>query len=232
MLKLRKASDRGHFDMGWLDTYHTFSFSEYHDDDWVHFRNLRVMNEDRVAEGMGFGMHPHRDMEIVTIVLSGQLQHKDSMGNTEVIMPGEVQRMSAGTGILHSEFNPSATEPVHLYQIWILPAKHGVTPSYEQTKFDLDTAKNQLMLVASPDGAKGSVTIGQDVKLYRSKLEKGKSLDLPLAEGRSAWLQVISGDMTVNGEKLVTSDGIGMTKEPSVTIEANEDSEFLLFDLN
>lgn len=232
MLKLRKASDRGHFDMGWLDTYHTFSFSEYHDPEWVHFRNLRVMNEDRVAEGMGFGMHPHRDMEIVTIVLSGQLQHKDSMGNTEVIRPGEVQRMSAGTGVFHSEFNPSATDPVHLYQIWILPAKHGVTPSYEQTKFDLDTAKNQLMLVASPDGAKGSVTIGQDVKLYRSKLEKGKSLDLPLTEGRSAWLQVISGDMTVNGEKLVTSDGIGLTQEASIAISANADSEFLLFDLN
>lgn len=232
MLKLRKASDRGHFDMGWLDTYHTFSFSSYYDDEWVHFRNLRVMNEDRVAEGMGFGTHPHRDMEIVTIVLSGKLQHKDSMGNTAVILPGEVQRMSAGTGVTHSEFNPTSTEPVHLYQIWILPAKHGVTPSYEQTKFDLDTAKNQLMLVASPDGAKGSVTIGQDVKLYRSKLEKGKSIDLPLAEGRSAWLQVISGDMTVNGEKLVTSDGIGLTQEASVAIKANEDSEFLLFDLN
>jgi redox-sensitive bicupin YhaK (pirin superfamily) len=232
MLKIRKADDRGHFDMGWLDTYHTFSFSEYYDDQWVNFRNLRVMNEDRVAEGMGFGMHPHRDMEIVTIVLSGSLQHKDSMGNSEVILPGEVQRMSAGTGVFHSEFNPSPTEPVHLYQIWILPAKHGVTPSYEQTKFDLDTAKNQLMLVASPDGAKGSVTIGQDVKLYRSKLEKGKSLDLPLAEGRSAWLQVISGDLTVNGEKLVTSDGVGLTQEASIAISANEDSEFLLFDLN
>jgi quercetin 2,3-dioxygenase len=225
MVKLRKAKDRGHFDMGWLDTYHTFSFSEYYDPEWVHFRNLRVMNEDRVAEGMGFGMHPHRDMEIVTIVLSGKLQHKDSMGNTAVILPGEVQRMSAGTGVYHSEFNPTSDEPVHLYQIWMLPAKHGVTPSYEQTKFDLDTAKNQLMLVASPDGAKGSVTIGQDIKLYRSKLEKGKSLDQPLAEGRSAWLQV-------NGEKLVTSDGIGLTAEASIAINANEDSEFLLFDLN
>jgi quercetin 2,3-dioxygenase len=232
MVKLRKAKDRGHFDMGWLDTYHTFSFSEYYDPEWVHFRNLRVMNEDRVAEGMGFGMHPHRDMEIVTIVLSGKLQHKDSMGNTAVILPGEVQRMSAGTGVYHSEFNPTSDEPVHLYQIWMLPAKHGVTPSYEQTKFDLDTAKNQLMLVASPDGAKGSVTIGQDIKLYRSKLEKGKSLDQPLAEGRSAWLQVISGAMTVNGEKLVTSDGIGLTAEASIAINANEDSEFLLFDLN
>ncbi len=186
MVKLRKANDRGHFDMGWLDTYHTFSFSSYYDEDWVSFRNLRVMNEDRVAEGMGFGTHPHRDMEIVTIVLSGALQHKDSMGNTAVIPPGEVQRMSAGTGVTHSEFNPSKTEPVHLYQIWMLPAKHGVTPSYEQTKFDLDTAKNQLMLVASPDGAKGSVTIGQDIKLYRSKLEKGKSIHLPLEAGRSA----------------------------------------------
>ncbi len=232
MLKLRKASDRGHFDMGWLDTYHTFSFSSYYDDQWVSFRNLRVMNEDRVAEGMGFGTHPHRDMEIVTIVLSGKLQHKDSMGNTAVILPGEVQRMSAGTGVTHSEFNPTSDEPVHLYQIWILPEKHGVTPSYEQTKFDLDTAKNQLMLVASPDGAKGSVTIGQDVKLYRSKLETGEKLDLPLAEGRSAWLQVISGDLTVNGEKLVTSDGIGLTQEASIAISANEDSEFLLFDLN
>ena len=232
MLKLRKASDRGHFDMGWLDTYHTFSFSSYYDDEWVSFRNLRVMNEDRVAEGMGFGTHPHRDMEIVTIVLSGKLQHKDSMGNTAVILPGEVQRMSAGTGVTHSEFNPTSNEPVHLYQIWILPKKHGVTPSYEQTKFDLDTAENQLMLVASPDGAKGSVTIGQDVKLYRSKLEKGKLLDLPLAEGRSAWLQVISGGVTVNGEKLVTSDGIGLTQEALITINANENSEFLLFDLN
>lgn len=232
MVKLRKANDRGHFDMGWLDTYHTFSFSSYYDEDWVSFRNLRVMNEDRVAEGMGFGMHPHRDMEIVTIVLSGKLQHKDSMGNTAVILPGEVQRMSAGTGVYHSEFNPASDEPVHLYQIWMLPAKHGVTPSYEQTKFDLDTAKNQLMLVASPDGAKGSVTIGQDIKLYRSKLEKGKSLDLPLAEGRSAWLQLISGGVTVNGEKLVTSDGIGLTSEASIAINANEDSEFLLFDLN
>lgn len=218
--------------MGWLDTYHTFSFSSYYDDEWVHFRNLRVMNEDRVAEGMGFGMHPHRDMEIVTIVLSGQLQHKDSMGNTAVILPGEVQRMSAGTGVYHSEFNPASDEPVHLYQIWMLPAKHGVTPSYEQTKFDLDTAKNQLMLVASPDGAKGSVAIGQDIQLYRSKLETGKSLDHKLSVGRSAWLQVISGDLTVNGEKLVTSDGVGLTQEASVAITANADSEFLLFDLN
>jgi hypothetical protein len=188
------------------------------------------MNEDTVAPAKGFGMHPHRDMEIVTIILSGEIEHADSMGNHGVIRPGEVQRMSAGTGILHSEINPSPDTPVHLYQIWILPARAGVEPSYEQKQFDLDTMRNKLVLVASPDGAEGSVTIGQDVKLYRTKLEKGKALELPILAKRSLWLQLISGSLDVNGTPVVTSDGIGLTEEASAKITANEDSEF--FDLN
>ncbi len=232
MLKTRRADERGHIDHDWLNTYHTFSFSDYHDDEWVHYRALRVMNEDTVAPNMGFGMHPHRDMEIVTIVLSGEIKHKDSMGNEGIIRAGDVQRMSAGTGIFHSESNSSPTVPLHLYQIWILPEKHGVIPSYEQKAFtDADT-RNKLQLVASPTGEHGSVTIGQDVKLYRTKLDAGKKLELPILAGRSVWLQIISGNAKVNGEEFLTSDGVGITDEPSITIEATEETEFLLFDLN
>lgn len=232
MLQIRRANERGHADHGWLNAYHTFSFSDFYDDQWVHFRNLRVMNEDRVAPGMGFGMHPHRDMEIVTIVLSGEIMHKDSMGNEGIIKAGDVQRMSAGTGVMHSEFNPSKTELLHLYQIWILPEKHGVMPSYEQKMFSDTDTWNKLTLVASPTGESESVTIGQDVKLYRTTLEAGKKLELPLLQGRSVWVQIIKGKAKVNGEELVTSDGVGISAEKNISIEAIEETEFLLFDLN
>ena len=193
MLTIRKAADRGHFDHGWLDTYHTFSFADYYDAAWMGFRSLRVMNEDRVAPGGGFGMHGHRDMEIVTIVLSGALEHKDSLGNGEVLRPGEFQRMTAGTGIRHSEFNPSTSEPVHLYQIWLLPRTTGLTPSYEQKPFDAAGRAGRWQLVASPDGAEGSLSIQQDARIYLANLDAETQLEYKLHSGRQGWLQVLRG---------------------------------------
>ncbi len=185
MFRVRRAQERGHFNHGWLDTYHTFSFGDYHDPQHTHFRALRVMNEDRVKPGQGFGMHPHRDMEIVTYVLTGALEHKDSMGNGEVLRPGEFQRMSAGTGILHSEFNPSKTEPVHLYQIWLLPRRKGSTPSYEQRAFPEAEKQGRLRVVASPDGRDGSLTIGQDSSVFLSSLACEPACDARTGAGSS-----------------------------------------------
>lgn len=230
MITVRKADDRGHADHGWLKAAHTFSFASYQDPEHMGFRALRVMNEDRVAPGKGFGTHPHRDMEIVTYVLEGALEHKDSMGNGEVLTPGEFQRMSAGTGIRHSEFNPSADEPTHLYQIWLLPAEEGIEPSYEQKRFD-DQLENQLRLVASPNGADGSLTINQDAKIYLSRLGVGNSVDVEIAEGRHAWLQVLRGSVTVNGTELSTSDGAAVSEEFKLTVAATSDAEIMLFDL-
>jgi len=232
MIQVRKAHDRGHADHGWLNTYHTFSFSSYYDPEHMQFRNLRVMNEDWVHAGKGFGTHPHRDMEIVTYVLEGALEHRDSMGNGEVLRPGEFQRMSAGTGITHSEFNPSADEPVHLYQIWLMPEKKGIAPSYEQKRFPDETLKNQLRLVASQGATEGALLIQTDASVYLSKLDSGRQVVHPVAKGRHAWLQVLRGSVTLNGQPLATSDGAAVSEETSLTVQASTDAEIMLFDLN
>ena len=231
MLQLRKSSDRGHADHGWLNTYHTFSFADYQDPAHMGFRVLRVINEDRVAPGMGFGTHGHRDMEIVTYVLEGALEHKDSLGNGSVLRPGEFQRMSAGTGVRHSEFNPSRTEGVHFYQIWLLPRDLGIKPSYEQKRFAPEEMQGRLRLVASPDGADGSLTINQDARIYLSTLAPGQSLshDLPLE--RHAWLQILRGKATAGDIALDTSDGLAVSDQPHLAIAATASAEIILFDL-
>lgn len=231
MINVRRAQDRGHANHAWLDTYHTFSFSTYQDRDHMRFRSLRVMNEDTVAPGQGFGTHPHNDMEIVTYVLEGALEHKDSMGNGEVLRPGEFQRMSAGTGITHSEFNPSATEPVHLYQIWIFPERKGIEPSYEQKRFPESERHNQLRLVASPDAENDSLLIHQDARIYLSQIDAGKEIRHELHSGRYGWLQVLSGSVSLNGTELSTGDGASVSDETSLTIRAGTAAEIMLFDL-
>lgn len=231
MLQIRKSQERGHLNHGWLDTYHTFSFGDYYDPRHHHYRALRVMNEDRVAPGQGFGMHPHRDMEIVTYVISGALEHRDSMGNGEVLRPGELQRMTAGTGILHSEFNPSESEPVHLYQIWLLPERKGLSPSYEQRGFDAQERHNQWRIVASREGRDGSLTIHQDADLYLATLDTGQSLKFALRPSRHAWLQVLRGAARLNGQELTAGDGAATTGESLLVVEASDPAEVLLFDL-
>jgi redox-sensitive bicupin YhaK (pirin superfamily) len=231
MLTLRPAAERGHADHGWLDTHHTFSFAGYYDPRHMGFRALRVINEDVVAPRGGFGTHHHEDMEIVTYVLDGALAHRDSLGNGATILPGEVQRMSAGTGIDHSEFNHSGDEPVHLLQIWILPERLGLTPSYEQRAFPLDTAKDDLLLVASRDGRDGSVTVHQDVALYAGRLAHGAKLERAIGAGRHAWVQVARGAVEVNGVALRAGDGLAASGEPKLAIAATEDAEILVFDL-
>ncbi|MFN0195582.1 MAG: pirin family protein [Planctomycetaceae bacterium] len=231
MIQIRKAADRGHANHGWLDTYHTFSFSTYQDSNHVRFRSLRVMNEDRVAPGQGFGTHPHRDMEIVTYVLEGALEHKDSMGNGEVLRPGEFQRMSAGTGITHSEFNPSATEPVHLYQIWLFPERKGIEPSYEQKRFPEADRHNRLQLVASRDAEAGSLLIHQDARIFLANIDDGERIEHPIADGRHAWLQVLLGAVSLNGPAMQTGDGAAVSEESMLQIQATGDAEIMLFDL-
>jgi quercetin 2,3-dioxygenase len=228
MIRVRRAEDRGHFDHGWLNTYHTFSFADYHDPDFMGFRSLRVINEDRVEPGRGFGTHGHRDMEIISYVLEGELGHGDSMGTGSVIRPGEVQRMSAGTGVMHSEQNASAM-PVHFLQIWVLPERHGITPSYEQKAFPASERENRLRLVASHDGRDGSLTIHQDIDLYTTTV-RDASVTFDFRPNRYGWLQVTRGAVTVNGEELRAGDGAAIEKEPQVTIAG--DGEVLLFDLN
>lgn len=232
MILRRRAAERGHADHGWLDTFHTFSFGDYFDPAHTSFRALRVMNEDRIAPGQGFGMHGHRDMEIVTYVLSGALQHKDSLGNGEVLRPGELQRMSAGSGIRHSEFNPSDVEPVHLYQIWLTPREVGLVPSYEQKAFAAAERLDRLRLVASPDGSEGSLTIQQDARIYLSTLSLGTNLGHRLAVGRHAWLQVLSGRVALNDQPLETSDGAAVSDEQLLSMSASEPAEVMLFDLS
>lgn len=232
MITHRKSGDRGHFDHGWLDTYHTFSFADYFDPKHMGFRTLRVINEDTVKPGEGFGTHPHRDMEIITYVTTGALEHKDSMGNGSVIAPGEVQRMSAGTGITHSEFNPSKKERVHLLQIWILPEKRGVKPSYEQKVFPEETRRNRLRLIASKDGREGSVTIHQDASLYACFLSSGESVRHGFGPDRYGWLQVIEGEVSLDGEVLKAGDGASLSGESEAKMTARKDAEFLFFDLN
>jgi len=231
MIQIRGAEERGHAEHGWLDSWHTFSFADYYDPGHMGFRALRVINEDRVAPARGFGTHPHRDMEIVTYVVSGTLQHRDSMGNGSLIKPGEVQRMSAGTGITHSEMNPSPNEPVHLLQIWLLPERQGLTPSYEQRDYPETQRRDTLKLVASHDGRQGSVTIHQDVDLYASLLSPGVTVERPLRAGRNAWVQVVRGALDVNGTTLAAGDGAALANEQGIRITAADDSELLLFDL-
>jgi redox-sensitive bicupin YhaK (pirin superfamily) len=232
MITLRPADERGQADYGWLHTRYTFSFADYYDPKHVHFRSLRVINEDHVDPGHGFGTHPHRDMEIITYVLEGALAHKDSMGTGSTIRPGEVQRMSAGTGVLHSEFNHSPSEEVHLLQIWILPERKGIEPSYEQKEFARESKLNRLRLVAAPGGEEGSVTIHQDARLYASILEEGKSVRHELGKGRYAWLQVARGEVSLNGTTLIAGDGAAVERETALEITGHApSSEFLLFDL-
>jgi redox-sensitive bicupin YhaK (pirin superfamily) len=231
MMKIRKAEQRGHFDFGWLNTYHTFSFGDYYDLSHMGFRSLRVINEDVVQRGRGFPRHGHRDMEIFTYILQGALQHRDSMGNGSVIRPGDVQRMSAGTGVTHSESNASPDEPVHLLQIWILPGEEGIAPDYEEKRFAEDEKRNQLRLIISPDAAEGSVRIHQDARVYASLLEPGREVSHTLESGRHAWLQVAAGSVKLNDTDLKQGDGAAVSQEGAITIAAQEPAEILLFDL-
>jgi redox-sensitive bicupin YhaK (pirin superfamily) len=229
MITIRKSEDRGHFDFGWLDTYHTFSFDQYYDPAHTHFRSLRVINEDRVQPGHGFPTHSHRDMEIITYILSGALEHRDSMGNGSVIRPGDVQRMSAGTGVSHSEFNPSDAEAVHLLQIWILPEHRDLTPSYEEKAFS--EQRGRLRLIAANDGREGAVTIHQNAQVYATVLDAGQTVVHSLGERRYAWLQVARGQIALNEVELKQGDGAAVSNESELTIAAHHQAEVLLFDL-
>lgn len=229
MIQIRKAEERGHFDYGWLDTWHTFSFDRYYDPRYMGFRSLRVLNEDRVAPGAGFPLHPHRDMEILTYVLEGALEHRDSTGSGSVIRAGGVQRMSAGTGITHSESNPSHTEPVHLLQIWIRPEQKGLQPEYEQRSFPAAEKHGRFRLVASRDGREGSVRIHQDADVYAAILES--EAEFRLRPGRYGWVQVARGALSLNGTELRQGDGAAIEEEPLLHFEPREASELLLFDL-
>ncbi|HYK40461.1 MAG TPA: pirin family protein [Candidatus Eremiobacteraceae bacterium] len=231
MIAVRKSKDRGHADHGWLDTRFTFSFAEYFDAKHVQFRTLRVMNDDRVAGGGGFPTHPHRDMEIVTYVLEGALAHKDSMGNGSTIKPGDVQYMSAGTGVAHSEFNASQSEPVHLYQIWMFPDKSGYKPAYDQKYFSPEDKRGKLRLLVSPDGRDGSVKIRQNNDLYAAILGSGEKVKHELKPERYAYVQVARGSVTLNGKKLETGDGAEISEEKSLEIVGADEAEVLLFDL-
>ena len=231
MIRIRKSADRGHFNFGWLDTYHTFSFGDYYDPEFMGFSDLRVINEDRVAGDNGFPTHGHRDMEIITYVLEGALQHRDSMGNGSVIRPGDVQRMTAGTGVTHSEANPSKSDPCHLLQIWILPNAPRLTPGYEQKTFADDDKQDRLRLIASSDGSEGSVTINQDARLYASVMSANSEVTHELDSNRTAWLQIARGSVIFNGNELRQGDGAAVVNESNLKIKANEPAEILLFDL-
>jgi quercetin 2,3-dioxygenase len=231
MILFRDRNTRGKTSTGWLDSRHSFSFADYLDPEHMGFRALRVINEDRVIPGAGFPTHGHRDMEIISYVISGALEHKDSLGTGSVIRPGEVQRMSAGTGIRHSEFNHSRTEPVHFLQIWIIPAATGLPPGYEQKRFEPDERRNRLLLVGSPDGADGAVTIHQDARLYVADVDAGQRVAHALAGNRHAWLQVVRGIVEVGGGELREGDGVAFSGESSVQVRADSDAEIMLFDL-
>lgn len=228
---IRKANERGHANHGWLDTYHTFSFANYYDPEWMGYRSLRVINDDLVMPGMGFGTHPHRDMEIITLVLSGQLEHKDSMGNGRIIRPGEVQYMAAGTGVQHSEFNPSKEEPVRLLQIWIQPDRKGAAPRYAEKSLK-DTPEGTLKLVTSKSGRDGSISINQDADLWVGKLGEGNRVTHKLGAGRHAWLHVAEGEVSLNGKKLSGGDAAAIDEQGSLELSATKPSQVLLFDLN
>lgn len=236
MIAIRPSSTRGHINHGWLIARHTFSFGRYHDPKHMAFRSLRVINEDTVAPGRGFGEHPHDNMEIITYVLSGTLAHRDSLGHEQLLRPGEVQRMSAGTGITHAEYNASATDPVHLLQIWITPAERNTAPSYEQKPFTPPTAPASLQLVASPTGAAGSVRIGQDARISIARIQPGSHLTIDLAPGRHAYIQVARGQTSINDRELLQGDGAAISDERQLTLStpasASEPAELLIFDLN
>ncbi|MDH3495016.1 MAG: pirin family protein [Acidobacteriota bacterium] len=232
MIKIRRANERGHANYGWLDTNHTFSFNTYHDPAYMGFRALRVINEDRVKGGEGFGTHGHNDMEIISYVVEGALAHKDSTGGEEVLRPHEFQRMTAGTGIKHSEFNPSKEDSLHFFQIWILPEKNGLEPGYEQKLFPPEEKTGMLKLVASRGGEDGSLHINRDVRVYSSVLEQGNTVKYEIQDGRHVWIQMVSGSLAVNGRTIGTSDGAAVSDETSLSLTASEQSEFILFDLD
>jgi hypothetical protein len=231
MITVRKSQDRGHFQADWLDSYHTFSFDTYYDPAHMGFRTLRVINQDRVQAGAGFPLHPHRDMEILSFVLDGALRHKDNLGREEVIRAGEVQRITAGKGVMHSEFNPSDREEVHFLQIWILPAEKGLNPSYEKKQFE-PKKSNSLQLLAARDGRDGSAILHQDVALYSGEVEAGSKVEYRLSEGRHAWIQVISGELELGGQRLEAGDGAAISEERALSLAAQEKARFILFDLN
>jgi redox-sensitive bicupin YhaK (pirin superfamily) len=231
MIVRRPASERGHSNLGWLDSRHTFSFADYYDPRFMGFRALRVINEDKVMPGHGFGTHPHRDMEIISYVLKGALAHRDSMGTGSVIRPGDVQRMSAGTGVLHSEMNGSETEGVHFLQIWLMPDQRGIPPSYEEKKFEAADKAGRLRLIAARDAREGAVAINQDVDLYSGLFTAGEGTRFELRPGRHAWIQVAQGGVTLNGETLQQGDGAAVSDESQIDLKATEASEVLLFDL-
>ena len=231
MVEIRRSNERGRAQLGWLDSRHTFSFADYYDPAYMGFASLRVINEDRVAPGAGFPTHAHRDMEILTYPLQGALEHRDSLGTGSVIRPGDVQRMSAGTGVRHSEYNHSKTEPVHFFQIWIVPARTGLAPGYEQKHFDDSALHGGLRLVASPDGRDGSVTVHQDALLYAGRLDAGQTVHHAPAAGRHVYLQVAKGRLSLNHETLQAGDGAGIIGETEITIRAQDAAELLLFDL-
>ena len=230
MYLLRKAKDRGHANHGWLDSYHTFSFGDYHDPRNMSFGALRVINEDVIDGGSGFPTHGHRDMEIITYIVDGALEHKDSMGTTAVIRPGEVQTMSAGTGVRHSEFNHMQDQKTHLFQIWIMPAKVGIQPAYGQKKFEFEKAKD-MTLVVSQKGVEGSLAINQDANIYVAQWQKNQSSDFKIRSGRRAWIQMVKGSLEVNGKTLSSSDALGVTEEELLKLKAEGACEFLVFDL-
>jgi redox-sensitive bicupin YhaK (pirin superfamily) len=231
MLTVRKAEDRGHANHGWLDSYHSFSFANYYDPKHMGFRSLRVINEDAIAPAKGFPTHPHRDMEIITYVVSGAVAHKDSIGNTEKVGAGGVQRFSAGTGITHSEFNPSNTEGLHLLQIWLLPEQQGITPSYEQKEFPVATKRGQWRAIANHEATDGAVKLHQDAALYATILEPGEQLTYTLQADRHAWVQIVKGEVTLNGTTLDKGDAAAISNETTLAFEASTDVEILLFDL-
>jgi redox-sensitive bicupin YhaK (pirin superfamily) len=231
MITVRKSEDRGHADHGWLKSHHTFSFAGYQDPDHMQFRALRVMNEDRVAAGQGFGAHRHNDMEIVSYVLDGELEHKDSMGNGEILRPGEFQRITAGSGISHSEFNPSKTDATHFYQIWLLPEQQGLEPSYEQKAFDAAKRKNQLQLVASRDAADGSLKIHQDAKIFLADIDAASEVNYDIAKDRHVWVQVLRGSVKANGLELSAGDAIAVSDENRLSFAGSTNAEIMLFDL-
>ena len=231
MIVKRPAAERGQTRTDWLDGRHTFSFNRYHDPRWSGFSDLLVINEDRVAPAKGFGTHSHRDMEIITYIIAGELEHRDSMGNSSVIRPGEVQRMSAGTGVSHSEFNPAPDKPTHLLQIWIVPERNGMRPSYEQREIPHEERRGRLRLLASRDGSDDSVTVHQDVKVYSALLEAGDKVSYDIGRERHAWLQVVRGAVTVKDVSLEAGDGAAISEKERVEINASEPSEILLFDL-
>lgn len=231
MITIRKSADRGHANHGWLDSRHSFSFADYYDPEHVRFRALRVINEDRVVAGQGFGMHPHRDMEIISYVISGALQHQDSMGSKAVMRAGDVQRISAGTGILHSEYNPSREDPVHFLQIWLMPDEKSVKPDYTERSYR-EIEPGRLHLIASKTGRDGSISIHQDADVFVAKVPANQSLRHPLASSRAGWVQVIGGELSIQDEMLAEGDGAAISESSEITVTAKRDAHFLLFDLN